>query len=378
MKNTFETIIIGAGPAGLAAGMYLNDYLILDQKKEIGLPVRCAEGLSKKNLEMLRIEPDSSWISTKIDTSKVFLPNGKIILLSGKEAGYVLDRSRFEKFLAQKCQGEILLEKKIVDIKKENRLWQVTTKDRETFFSKYLIGADGPLSIVREKVFKEKVNFLPTLQFLVKLERKVNTSEIRMYFDKERFSSGYAWIFPKSENLANIGLGGEKNLKKEFEDFMENTVKKEFGNYELIEPRCKILSWGGANIKLFEDNAFLIGDAGALIEPIFGGGIGNAMISGQVAAKSILSGRAHSYEAEIKSMPFFSKDLLVAQEIIYSLENQVVNEVGEILEEKGGDIFYLKNILPFFNFLSKPNLRKNIFKLLKLFTIYKKYSKSWI
>lgn len=375
LKN-FETIIVGAGPAGLTAGMSLKDSLILDQKKEIGLPVRCAEGLTKRNLERLGIPPDPFWISAKIDILKFFLPNGKIILLSGKEVGYILDRTRFEKFLAKKCQGEILLERKVIDIKKEDGTWKIITEKGEIFSSKYLIGADGSLSIVREKIFKEKLNFFSTLQFLVRLEKEIDTSEIRMYFDKERFPSGYAWIFPKAKNLANIGLGGEKNLKEEFEDFIENTIKKEFGNYELVEPRCKVLSWGGAKIKLFKDNAFLVGDAGGLIEPIFGEGMGNAMISGEIAAKAIIFGKAHLYEKKIKSIPLFSQDLLLAQRILYSFENPILNEIGEILEKVGGNIFHLKNFSVPLDFLSKPNLRKNILKFLKLFFIYKKYASS--
>jgi len=33
MKKVYQTIIIGAGPAGLIAGQYLEDALILDKKK---------------------------------------------------------------------------------------------------------------------------------------------------------------------------------------------------------------------------------------------------------------------------------------------------------------------------------------------------------
>ena len=48
MERIFETIIVGAGPGGLTAGRYLKDCLILEQKEEIGKPVQCAEGLSKR------------------------------------------------------------------------------------------------------------------------------------------------------------------------------------------------------------------------------------------------------------------------------------------------------------------------------------------
>lgn len=372
--NAFKTIIIGAGPAGLTAGRYLEDALILEQKEEIGRPVQCAEGLSKKILEREGILPNPEWICAVINETQIILPNGKIIRLPGKEQGYILDRVGFEKFLASQCQASLQLQNRVIDIKRENNFWKLRTEKGESFKSKYLIGADGPFSIVRKKIFKEKLEMLPCIEYLVKLEKEIENSVMKMYFDKERFPSGYAWLFPKSKNTANIGLGGKENLQEKFKDFLKNTIKKDFGNFELLENKSGVVPWGGAKIKLFKDNAFLVGDAGGLVDPIFGGGIGNAMISGRMAAELILSGKAEIYDSKIKSIPFFSKDLLLAQEILYSFDNKVLNEIGEVLEKRKGDIFYLKNSFPLPAFLLKPNLRKNILKFLKLLFIYQKYA----
>jgi len=374
MEKIFETIIIGAGPAGLNAGRYLKNALILEQKEEIGRPIQCAEGLVKKALDREGISPDPAWISAVIDTAQFILPNGKIISLFSKRQGYILDRMGFEKFLAKQSQAEIQLQKRVIDVKRENNLWEVKTNKNETFKSKYLIGADGPFSIVRKKVFKEKVEMLSCIEYLVRLEKEVDTSIMKMYFDNKRFLNGYAWIFPKSKKMANIGLGGTENIQEEFKDFMENTVKKDFGNFELLENKSGVVPWGAAKIKLYKDNAFLVGDAGGMPDPIFGGGIGNAMISGRVAAESILSGNPQVYELKIKSMPIFSQDLLSAQKILYSFDNRVLNEIGEILEKMGGNAFYLKTFPALFVSFSKPNLRKNIFKILKLLLIYYQYA----
>ncbi|MFQ6049665.1 MAG: NAD(P)/FAD-dependent oxidoreductase [Candidatus Paceibacterales bacterium] len=378
MEKIFETIIVGAGPAGLTVGRYLEDALILEKEKEIGRPVQCAEGLTKRALERQEIESDPSWVSAVLDSSQVILPNGKIVTLSIGKAGFVLDRINFEKFLAQKCKAKIRLQQRVKEIERENGSWRVKTERGDILKSKYLIGADGPTSIVRRKVFKEKVKILPLIQYLVKLQKDIDTTKIKMYFDKERFCNGYAWIFPKSKNTANIGLGTTAHLQESFEDFMENTVKKELGPYELLENRSGAMSWGGAKIKLFKDNAFLVGDAGGLVDPIFGGGINNAMISGKIAAESILSAKPHLYESKIKSISFFSKDLLTVQKIVYSFDNRVLNEIGDILEKKGGDILYLKTFPAFFDLLSKPNLRKNILKFLKVIFIYHKHAGSWL
>jgi len=318
-------------------------------------------------LERQKIKPDKNWISAFIDTIQLISPSGKIIKIGKKNVGFVLNRELFEKFLAGECQAEIKLKKKVVNVEFENNLWKVETKGGEIFFSKYLIGADGPFSIVREKIFKEKVELLPAIEYLVELEKEVDTSAIKIYFDQEKFPLGYAWLFPKGRKIANIGLGGGKDLKEKLNYFLEEIVKKEFGNYRFLENRSWVIPWGGAKLKLFQDNAFLVGNAGGLIDPVFGGGINNAMVSGKIAAECILSKKPELYERKIKSLSFFSPDLLLAQKILYAFSNPALNEIAEILEKK--DVFYLKTIPAFFELLSKRHLRRKVFKILKLFSI---------
>lgn len=379
MERIFETIIIGAGPGGLTAGRYLKDALILEQKEEIGKPVQCAEGLAKKFLDHFNIQPDPAWISSVIDNTQIILPNGKFINLRAKEGGYILDRINFEKFLSNQCQAEIKLQTRVVDIEKRGDIWQVKTQNGKIFKSKYLIGADGPLSIVRRKFFpEEKTAIYPCLEYLVEVEKEVDCSTIKIYLDRERFPLGYAWIFPKSKKRANIGLGsGDKeNLNEKFRDFMEKTVKKELGNYQLLKNISGIIPWGEKPIKLVKDNVLLVGDAGAMVDPLSGGGIGNAMIAAEQAAKSILDKKVASYPERIRFLSCCNKDLFSAQKIIYSFDNQTLKEIGEILEKAEGDIFYFKNFSVLFSLLSKPNLRKNILKFLKLLFIYRNYPRS--
>ena len=371
----FETIIVGAGPGGLMAGRYLNDALILDQKKEIGKPVRCAEGISRENLERQKIKPDKNWISAFIDTIQLISPSGKIIKIGKKNIGFVLKRELFEKFLASECRAEIKLKKKVVNVELENNLWKVETEDGEIFLSQYLIGADGHFSIVREKIFKEKVELLPAIEYLIELEKEIDTSAMKIYFDQEKFPLGYAWIFPKGRKIANIGLGGERNLRERLDYFLEEIVKKEFGNYRFLENRSWIIPRGGTKIKLFQDNAFLVGNAGGLVDPVFDGGINNAMVSGKIAAECILSKKPELYERKIKSLPFFNSNLLLAQKILYSFSNPALNEIAEILEKK--DVFYLKTIPAFFELLSKRHLRRKVFKILKLFSILEENRRSF-
>ncbi len=370
IKRIYNTIIIGAGPGGLMAGRHLTDSLILDQKEEIGKPVQCGEGLSRLTLKDLGIKPNPKWICCNIEIVQRIMPNGKAIGRSHKELCYVLNRTAFEKFLASKCKSKIKLNTKVVDLKLENNLWKVKTDKGIVFQSKYLIGADGCLSVVRRKVFNEKLKTIPAIQYLVKLEKRLDTSIMKIYFDNYKFRNGYAWIFPKSEITANIGTGGRGNLSKKFKEFMGKVVRKEYGSYQLLENKSGLVPSGKPLPRLVKNNALLVGDAAGLIDPIFKGGIRQTMISGKIAAQCILNNQINLYEEKIKSLSYINPKVVEAGKIFYSFNNKVLNEIGEILENKSTS--YLKTLPAIIKLLSKPYLRKNFFKIYKFFLIWRK------
>jgi len=370
MEEIYQTIIIGAGPAGLMAGWYLKDALILEQKPEIGKPVQCGEGISRQALERQGIEPDSSWISTTIDVVQRIMPNGRFFGGFHKEIGYILDRTTFEKFLAKKTKARIQLKTKVVDLKLKNNIWQIETEQGEIFQSKHLIGADGVNSVVRRKVFGERIEILPAIEYLVELEKEIEINTLKIYFNQEKYPQGYVWIFPKSKNRANIGAGGEGEILKNFNEFLENEVRKNYGNYKILENRSGIVPFNSLS-KIFKDGVFLVGDAAGLVDALFKGGISKAMWSAKIAAQCILDNETNLYQSKIESDPLFSPRIMEASKILYSLDNQCLNELGEVLDKKG--TAYLKTLPGVIKFLSKPHLRKNSFKIFKFFSIWRRY-----
>ena len=376
MEKTYKTIIIGAGPGGLIAGRNLNDFIILDKKSVIGEPVQCGEGISKKALSMHQINPDKNWISCKINIVERFVPNGKSFGTYHEDhSGYVINRIKFEQSLAEKIKDKIKLNTEVVSIKRSNDFWEVETSNGELFKSKYIIGADGANSIVRKMVFpevKDKLEFYPGIEYFMETEKELKTDRVKMYFDNKKYNRGYAWIFTKSKNTANIGVCG-KNIKMDaFDDFIENIVKKECGELKIIKNKSGFIPILKESFSAYKDNALLIGDAAGFADPFFKGGMNQSMLSGKTAAKCINEKRLKDYEKEINKFPFASKDVLEASEIFYSFENEVFNEIGNTIS--GKNFSYLKTPEGQKEIMSNPVLLKNIDELFKFFSVWERSS----
>lgn len=377
-KNYFETIIIGAGPAGLIAGVYLENALLLDKKKEIGKPVQCGEGISAKALERQGITPDLSWISCWIHKMERITPNEKAMgSYQSEPKGYVIDREKFEKFLYKNCRCQVKLGIKVVSLNQVEDTWEVKTEDNQVFTSKYLIGADGPFSVVRQKVFPEnqkKLNNFCGIEYLVETKKDLDIETAKIYLDNEFYQNGYAWIFPKGKRQANIGVGGEGTKWADFENFLEKKVKSHYGGYKLLENRSGSVPSGGFQGSLQKDGAMLVGDAAGLADPIFDGGMTQAMQSALIASECILNKETETYEEKLKAQPFTNEDLLKAKKAFYSLDNNTLNALSDVLNNRSSS--YLKTLFGIIRFLAKKDLRRNRSKLFQFFSVWAKVKDS--
>ena len=123
---------------------------------------------------------------------------------------------------------------------------------------------------------------------------------IELHFLKQLLP-GYFWIFPLPNGEANVGLGiisehvrrKKINLKQELLKVIESdpVIKERFKNATLLSPiEGYGLPLGSKKRTLSGERYILTGDAGHLIDPFTGEGIGNALYSGRSAA--IIAARA--------------------------------------------------------------------------------------
>jgi digeranylgeranylglycerophospholipid reductase len=103
---------------------------------------------------------------------------------------------------------------------------------------------------------------------------------------------GYAWVFPKSETRANVGLGLQLSKikgKGEPKRYLDKFVKD---HKELIRGTPIAHIAGAVSVcapidKTIGNGVVLVGDSARQIDPITGGGIINSGIAGQIAGKVV-------------------------------------------------------------------------------------------
>lgn len=341
MNYDFETdvAIIGAGPAGSSTSLFLSKHgirhLLVDQERFPRDKV-CGDGLSGKVVAQLKkINP--AFIDELARQKENFLdswgvrfvaPNGKTVdipfstgLAGGNShpPGFVSRRVHFDAFLLSKIDKKLCdlrLQTKFIDYRPVSDGMLLTLKNGDQNWrvkTRLIVGAGGDRSVLKRSLDEHKLHPEHYYAGLRVYYRNVTGMHpqnfIELHFMDEALP-GYFWIFPLPGNMANVGIGILKKdlkqrsagLKKILNSIIEKNpqISQRFVKAEQVD---EIRGWGlplaSQKRRLSGQRFLLVGDAGSLIDPFTGEGIGNAMLSGQIAADTIAEAlKQNNFSAE--------------------------------------------------------------------------------
>jgi len=306
MKNSYDIVVIGAGPAGSCAAQAAAQrgakVLLIDRRQRLGIPVQCAEFVPQWVSRHASFS--SNCIIQKVEKMVTHLP-GRMDEM--KSPGYMLDRSLFDKDLAASAivsGAKISIGTKAIGLSVEGLTVEHGSK-KETIRSKIFIGADGATSAVARFVGRNLLKTIAALQYEVVLSEPQNHVDVYFHLDYE---GGYAWFFPKGKT-ANAGVGVVSSKASRLPDLLGNFLDSLKGSDQLQDIQIVSKTGGWIPCECYEKNLFrnvlLVGDAAGHAHPITGAGILNAVIAGEIAgrvsAEAIVSkdmGVLNNYDSE--------------------------------------------------------------------------------
>jgi geranylgeranyl reductase family protein len=317
MKSVYEAVVVGAGPAGCSAAIHLKqldiDVLLID-KSTFPRDKICGDGISSKCFSLLNeLGIKSDFLFDKgypIAQMQIHAPNSEIIRYGDDHDKFnaksiCMPRKDFDFLLlsrAKEVVKNIALGEKLVTIEKDANsrhalfLKNVETNELKRIKTKIIIGADGVYSAVSRHVgIITETDDNRMWGIRLYCEGKDFEPVIHIIYHRN-ILPGYAWIFPVSKNNANVGmlltLETMKSIGKDIVNIFEEVIsehpvfRENIGlNDGLGSIRAFPLKVGPAKGSRVEDGIILAGDAAYFTNPLTGGGIYNAILSGKLAAK---------------------------------------------------------------------------------------------
>jgi digeranylgeranylglycerophospholipid reductase len=308
-----DLAVVGAGPGGSMAAKTAAqaglEVVLIEKRQEIGDPVRCAEGVSKRGLSDM-VKPEPRWISAEVRGARIYAPDGTSIAMSedksGTEVGYVLERKIFDRALAMEAAragARVMVKTRALGLLRKNGtlkgLQAMCMGESLQIEAPLIIGADGVESKVGRWAGIDTALKLKDIescaQFLLQ-DNSIDDQYCEFFLGNSIAPAGYVWAFPKGENLANVGLGilGSRSRPGEAVRLLKEFVKTRYPEGKVVEMVVGGDPCSGPIESTTADGVMLVGDAARQTDALTGGGILNAMqagiIAGDVAAKALAAG----------------------------------------------------------------------------------------
>ena len=307
-----DLLVAGAGPAGIAAAITAVerglDVVVVDPAT-FQRDKTCGDGLTAgalRLLERLGLPRSALGHDSYASVHEVMLvsPSGRRVSLplpgDGRHAG-VVTRMRLDAALVDLARArgvEVCEGVGVAHLAPIAHGVSVTRSDGDDHIARFVIAADGHFSPVRRAWQPEAGPALGEWHAARQYFSGVADRRLWVAFEQDLLP-GYAWVFPLPGNRANVGFGvlrdGRKGheLKELWKDLLDRPIMREILGPGAV-PEDRVRAWPIPTrydpASLADGRVLFAGDAAAVVDPMTGEGIAQAIETGMLAAESIATG----------------------------------------------------------------------------------------
>lgn len=317
-RNTYDVVVVGAGPAGSSAAYELARHgasVALVEKAPMPRYKACGGGIVSRALGLLPFDVSDA-IERECRIAELNLADSGLHFLVERDYPLVsmTMRENFDYLFFHAAAGagaRAIDGCRVLDVAPHNGKMEVVT-DRESLLCRFVVGADGGRSIVARKAgWHERPALIPLVEWEVSVKEELfDDFSTSARFEFGPVPAGYAWIFPKKKHLS-VGLGGfssrKLNLRARLKQFLDSEGIRD---PERIEQHGYYLPVNVREEGFVKDRVLLAGDAAGFVDPVTGEGITYALLSGQGAARALIKGEFKSDAVEAAYMSELADNVL--------------------------------------------------------------------
>lgn len=307
-------LVVGAGPAGVAAAIELRraglEVAVVD-KATFPRDKCCGDGLTTlalRELEHLGFEPATVPSFTAVDGVELRSPSGRTVelRLPDRDGLYAAVTPRVELDaalvdLAMAAGVKVLQGHAITGIAETSDGLTVDVEGIGGITAGHVVAADGMWSPTRKLLGLHEDGYLGEWHAIRQYVANVTgpaRHRLIVWFDADLLP-GYGWSFPLPDGRANVGFGilrqagrPTKEMRAMWVGFLDRPhVREALGRDAVGEGRH--LAWPiPARVdtaRLAHGRVLFTGDAAAVTDVMTGEGIGQALLTGRLAARAIVA-----------------------------------------------------------------------------------------